>query len=129
MKKIGLFIVISVLMVSFSPIEANALDANDTVLRYLGALRNGNIETIKDSITGEMYNNSKVLLEQNKSYSVFLKKIYRDAKFQIRDTTVNNNEAIVKVESKFPDGKTIFIFYLNKNGEGDWKIFKETAAP
>jgi hypothetical protein len=129
MKKTGLYIIIAVLIVSFSSFEANALEPDDTVLRYLNALKNGDIGTIKDSIGGELYKKRKVLLEQNKSYPKFLKKTYRDTEFQIKETTVNKNEALVKVESKFPDGITRFIFYLNKNAEGNWKIFKESAVP
>jgi len=124
MKKTGLYIIIAVLIVSFSAFASDALEPNDAVSRYLRALSQGDIGTIKDSITGEMYKNNKVLLEQNESYSEFLKKTYRDAEFQIKETTVNKNEALFKVESKFPDGITRFIFYLNKNAEGNWKIFK-----
>ena len=122
MKKTGLYIIITVLIMSFISFEANALEPNDTVLRYLHALKHGDVGTIKDSITGELYKKRKVLLEQNKSYSEFLKKTYRKAEFQIKETMVNNNDVLVKVESKLPEGKTIFIFYLNKNSQGNWKI-------
>ena len=127
MKKTGLYIIIAVLIVSFSSFEANALGPNDTVLRYLTALKHGDIGTIKDSIEGELYKKRKVLLEQNKSYSEFLKKTYRAAKFIIKETTVDNNDVLVKVEVKFPRGKTKFILHLNKNAQGNWKIFKESA--
>ena len=129
MKKTGLYIIIAVLIVSFSAFASDALEPNDTVSRYLHALSQGDIGTIRDSITGELYKKRKILLEQNESYSEFLKKTYRKAKFIIKETTVNKNEALVKVESKFPDGITRFIFYLNKNAEGNWKIFKESAVP
>jgi hypothetical protein len=122
-------ILIAILIFSLSPIISNASEPNDTVLRYLAALKNGDIQVIKDSITGEMYNNSKVLLEQNKSYSKFLKKFYRKAEFKIKETTANNNNVLIKVESKLPEGKTTFILYLNKNIQGKWKIFKESSAP
>jgi len=129
MKKTGLYIIITVLIMSFISFEANALEPNDTVLRYLHALKHGDIGTIKDSITGEFYKKRKVLLEQNKSYSEFLKKIYGEAEFQIKETTIDNNDVLVKVESKLPGGKTKFILYLSKNAEGNWKIFKESASP
>lgn len=129
MNRNGLSILIAILIFSLNPNTSNALEPDHTVMRFLAALKNGNIQVIKDSITGEMYNNGKVLLEHNESYSEFLKKIYRDAKFQIKETTLNDNEAIVKVESKSTDGKTRFIFYLNKNDRGNWKIFKESSAP
>ena len=105
---------------NFISFEANALEPNDTVLCYLHALKNGDIGTIKDSITGELYKKRKVLLEQNESYSEFLKKTYRKTKFLIKETTVNNNDALVEVEVKLPRGKTKFILYLSKNAQGNW---------
>src|SRR5210317_1440073 len=100
MKKTGLYIIITVLIMNFSSFEANALEPNDTVLCYLHALKHGDVGKIKYSITGELYKKRKVLLEQNKSYSEFLKKTYRKAEFQIKETMVNNNDVLVKVESK-----------------------------
>jgi len=129
MKKTGLYIIIAVLIVSFSSFASDALEPNDTVSRYLHALKQGDIGTIKDSIAGELYKKRKVLLEQNKSYPKFLKKNYREAEFQIKETTVNNNDVLVEVEVKFPKGKTKFILYLGKNAQGNWKIFKESAIP
>ena len=129
MKKTGLYIIIAVLIVSFSSFASDALEPNDTVSRYLHALKQGDIGTIKDSIAGELYKKRKVLLEQNESYSEFLKKTYGKAKFLIKETTANNNDVLVKVEVQFPRGKTKFILYLNKNAQGDWKIFKESSVP
>jgi ABC-type transporter MlaC component len=76
-----------------------------------------------------MYNKSKVLLEQNKSYSKFLKKTYRKAEFQIKEITFKSSDAMIKVESTVPGGKTTFILYLNQNTQGKWKIFKESSVP
>jgi hypothetical protein len=129
MKRNILSIVIAILIVSLNPITSNALEPNEIVLCYLTALKNGDIQVIKDSIAGEIYNKSKVLLEQNKSYSEFLKKTYWKAKFQIKETTFDNNNVLVKVESKLEREKTKFILYLNKNAQGKWKIFKESAVP
>lgn len=129
MKKTGLYIIVVALIVSFSSFETNALEANDTVLRYLNALKNGDIVTIKDSITGELYKKRKVLLEQNESYSEFLIKIYRDAEFFIKETTVDNDDVLIKVEIKYLNGKSDFTFYLDKNAKGNWKIFRESASP
>ena len=69
MNKTIVYILLAVFLVSFSSIAANALEPNDTVLSYFQALKNGDIETIKGLITGEMYNKRKVLLEQNENYS------------------------------------------------------------
>ena len=129
MKKTGLYIIIAVLIVSISSFDVNALEPNDTVLRYFNALKNGDIETIKDSITGELYKKRKVILEQNKSYSEFLQKIYQGAEFYIKETTIENNDVLVKVEVKFLSGESNFTLYLNENAEGNWKIYKESSVP
>ena len=127
MNKTILCILLAVFIVSFSAIEAKALGPNDTVLGYFQALKNGDVETIKDSITGEMYNRRKVLLEQNANYSEFLQKVYQGAEFKIIETTIEANATLVTVEVTFPDRTKQFVLYLENDDLGNWKIFKETS--
>ena len=126
-NKTILYILLAVFLVSFSSIAANALEPNDTVLSYFQALKNGDIETIKDLITGEMYKKRKVLLEQNENYSEFLIKAYQEAEFQIIDTTIKDNDAVITVEVNFPDRQNEFVLFLIKDDLGNWKIFKEIS--
>lgn len=128
MKKTGLYILLAFLIISFLPIEAKALEPNDTVVRYSQALKQGDIKTIKDSITGEMYKKRKVLLEQNEYYSEFLIKAYQEAEFQIIDTTIKDNDAVITVEVNFPDRQNKFVLFLIKDDLGNWKIFKEISG-
>ena len=125
MNKTILCILLAVFIVSFSAIEAKALGPDDTVLSYFQALKNGDIETIKDSITGEMYKKRKVLLEQNENYSEFLKNVYQGAEFQIKKTTIKDNDAVVTVKVNFPDRQKEFVLFLKKDNLGNWKIFNE----
>ena len=127
MNKTIVYILLAVFLVSFSSIAANALEPNDTVLSYFQALKNGDIETIKDLITGEMYEKRKVLLEQNENYSEFLKKVYQEAEFRINETNETDNDVLVNVEVNTLNGKTEFNLLLKKDMDGNWKIFKEIS--
>lgn len=129
MKKIGLYIILSILIVSFIRVAAYASTPNDTVLLYFQALKNGDIGTIKELITGELYEKRKVLLEQNENYSEFLKKNYQYAEFEITGTTINDNGAQINVEVNTPDGKRPFTLLLKIDDQGTWKIFKEISEP
>ena len=125
MKRTGLSLMIVVLIMSFGSFDANAFEPIDTVLSYLQALKDGNIEAIKDSIAGELYKKRKVLLEQNENYSEFLKKIYQDAEFQITKTTAKDDKVFISVAVDFSGRKTNFTFLLLKNAAGNWKIYEE----
>lgn len=127
MNKTILYILLAVFLVSFSSITAHALEPNETVLSYFQALKNGDIETVKSLITGEMYNKRKVLLEQNENYSEFLKKVYQGAEFRINKTTEIDNDVLVNVEVDSPNGKKDLNLLLKKDMEGNWKIFKEIS--
>ena len=129
MKKTGSCILLSFLMLCFLSIAANASSPVDTALNYFQALQQGDLNTIKDSIAGEIYRTRKVLLEQNERYPEFLRNIYQGANFQIKSVAIQDNNAAVTVEVRFPDRQKVFILFLNKDDLGNWKIFKETSAP
>jgi ABC-type transporter MlaC component len=125
MNKTILRFLLIVFIVAFGVTEAKALEPNDTVLRYFKALQQGDISTIKDSITGEMYQKNKAILDQNENYPVYLQKAYQGAKFQITDTTVRDNDVVVTVKVNFPDRQKEFVLLLKKDDSGNWKIYKE----
>jgi hypothetical protein len=125
MKRAGLSLMIVVLIMSFGSFDANALEPNDIVLSYLQALKDGNIEAIKDSIAGELYKKRKVILEQNENYSEFLKKFYQDAEFQLTKTTTKDDKVFISVDVDFSGRKSNFTFLLLKNTSGNWKIYEE----
>ena len=127
MNKNILYILLVVFLVSFSSITAHALEPNETVLSYFQALKNGDIATIKSSITGEMYTKRKVLLEQNKTYSKYLKHVYKHADFQIKETAIQDNTAEVTVEVNSPGRQNEFVLFLKKDDLGNWKISKEIS--
>ena len=125
MKKIGVYILLSFLMIGFSSLTANALEPNDTVISYFQALKAGDVKSIKNLITGELFDKRKVLLEQNENYPEFLKRHYQGAEFQIKAASIKDNNAQINVEVNFPDGIRPFVLFLIRDDAGNWKIFKE----
>ena len=58
------------------------LEIESNVLKpFFEALKNGDVSSLLELISGEMYRNNKVLLEQNEQYPEFLRKYYSGAKF------------------------------------------------
>ena len=127
MSKTILCILLAVLTVTFSAIDAKATGPNDTVLRYFQALQQGDTQTIKDSITGDMSKDIKVILEQNASYPEYLKNVYKGAEFQIKKADIQDNDAVITVKVNFPDRQKEFVLLLKKDDSGIWKIFKEIS--
>jgi hypothetical protein len=117
----------TVLIISVGAIEAKAFGPNDTLLHYFQALKNGDIETINNLISGEMYNSNKVLLEQNENYPEYLKKAYQGADFKIKKTSIQDDSAVVTIDVNFPDRHNEFGFFLKKDDSGNWKIFNEIS--
>jgi len=129
MKQTILFILLTLLILSLSTIEAKALGPSDTVLIYFQALKHGDIETIKDSISEEMYKIRKILLEQNQNYSEILKKAYQEAEFHIKETTIDDDNAQISVEVNCSDRKRNYNIFLYKDVGENWKIYEETITP
>jgi hypothetical protein len=128
MKNTGLYFLLAFLAVTFLSTTANAFeDPNDTVAGYLLALQQGDVKTIKDSITGDLLKKREVLLEQNESYPGFLKNIYQEAEFQLLKTKINKDNAQINIEIRFQDETRYFILFLKKDARGEWKIYKEIS--
>lgn len=74
-----------VLLGSSTPVPAENLQGQIRVALnpFFQALKAGNMEVIKQYVTGDLYYQKRVLLEENKEYGNFLKKIYRDARFDV----------------------------------------------
>jgi len=125
MKMNVFYILMAVLVISLGAMRAECSEPYDTVLRYLQALKGGDVETIKDSITGELLEKRSVLLEENENYSEFLRTYYQGAVFEIKANPIKGNMAQTSVEVYFINRHTQFELLLNMNDKGKWKIFKE----
>ncbi len=89
------------------------------------ALKRGDVDTIKKYISEEMYNEYKVLLEENKDYPNFLRNFYRGAKFR-RDKIVQvNNNIVANIVVKYKNGDSnLTKLQLKKGKDQVWKIEK-----
>lgn len=77
---------------------------NETFLPLFKALKDGDVSTIKQYISGDMYNKSKILLEQNKDYPQFLRDFYHGARFWVKKIVKINGDIIADVVIEFPNG-------------------------
>ena len=85
---------------------------NDIVLPFLDALKNGDVDLIKHYIAGEIYENKRVLLENNEEYPDFLRSYYHDVEFYIENALESVDYIEVHVVIEFSNGH-----------EGNAKIF------
>jgi hypothetical protein len=71
---------------------------------FFNALKTGNIDLIKQYISGDLYERKKNLLEKNSRYSAFLRNWYKDAEFRVKKVVNVDEDVIADVEILFPDG-------------------------
>lgn len=71
------------------------------------ALKNGDINTIKQYLSGDELEKNRILLEENANYPEFLRNYYRGADFQIEKVEKKDDaDIIIGVRVFFPDGQT-----------------------
>ena len=80
---------------------------NDVVLPFLDALKNGDVDLIKHYIAGEIYENKRVLLENNEEYPEFLRSYYQDVEFYIEKVVESVDYIEVHVVIEFSNGDEI----------------------
>ena len=84
--------------------DSVGLEIQDAVvLPFFEALKNGDVNEIKQYLSTRMYNEYKTLLEQNKEYPEFLRNYYRDATFSIASASKIDGEIEVDVIIEFPN--------------------------
>ena len=112
--------------------EAALLDIRNIVLQpFFTALKNGDVNTIKDYLSNDSFTSYQVLLEKNKGYTKFLRNYYQGARFHPINAVQLGDTVAVNVEIVFSDGTTSFMDLslkksvhkksTNKN-EGIWKV-------
>lgn len=95
---------------------------------FFVALKNGDIKTLKKLITKDMYEEKKVLFEQNKEYPNFLRSHYRDADFIIVSANETGNNILVNTVITYSDGwqKQTTLYLVEKHpSQGIWKISRK----
>jgi hypothetical protein len=99
---------------------------NGTFLPLFKALKDGNVQVIKHYISGNMYRQNRVLLEENKDYPRFLRKFYRGANFSVERIITADGDIIADVVIEFPQGsKSLTKLRLSKANDQQWKVVNE----
>ena len=129
MKKFLTVIILILLTYLACPMVSYAGEPFDTVTGYLEALKSGDTLVLKSHIGGRLYQNRKVLLEDNAQYSEFLRKFYEGSRFRILAVVTDEKNQInkfVDVEFQFQGGnKSLISFVVTKDPFGVWKIVDE----
>lgn len=71
---------------------------------FFSAMKNGEVEKIKNYISGEMFEKNRVLLEQNREYPDFLKKFYDGVQFKVVEVVRNGDIVVANIRIIFRDG-------------------------
>lgn len=96
--------------------EDDLLVIQKSVLQpFFAALKNGDVNTIKDYLSKDSFTSYQVLLEKNKGYTKFLRNYYRGAKFYPINAVQLGDTVAVNVEIIFSDGTTSFMDLNLKN--------------
>lgn len=130
MKNILLSAVCAVLLLVSTPkaLWANQ-DALDIVYRYTAALASGDVEEIKNVLSGRIYNSRKVLIEQNTEYPNSLRSYYSGASFGVAMSAGDSEHypegLLVNVQIIFGNGNSgteTLILMESDRGNSDWRI-------
>lgn len=70
------------------------------------ALKKGDLKSLKQNMTEEMYQRYRKLLEENKEYSNFLQEYYRNAHFSVIAVKVIDNYIDVELRIEFLNGNS-----------------------
>jgi hypothetical protein len=104
---------------------------NETVFPFLEALKNGDVDLIKQYIAGDMYESRKILLEQNEEYPEFLRKYYEGVQFYIDNAHGSGDYVLVYISIEYPNGDSgsgkLCLWKINDITQGtheteNWKI-------
>ena len=79
----------------------------ETVVPFFDALKHGDVKSIKKLVAGDMYEDKRVLLEQNKDYPDFLRKYYQGVEFIVKNIASSGDHIVIDIGIKYPSGDEI----------------------
>ncbi|MEA3478197.1 MAG: hypothetical protein U9R60_08465 [Bacteroidota bacterium] len=113
MKKNIICLFLSFLLAGYGIVFAGKLISNQeqanqiTILSlkgFVAALKEGDLDTMKEFMSEKMYTRYKTLLEENQGYSNFLRNYYKDARFSIGKISVLDDRLLADLHVDFSDG-------------------------
>ena len=126
MRLINICLLCFLVTMPYSSPSAAESGPDNTVLNYFIACQNGDIETIKQIITGPFYEKRKVLLNSNTEYSDFLARRFNGVKINLISVSISeeNNSSDVIIEREYPQGSRLQSkFILMEDENRIWKIY------
>ena len=119
---------IAAFFLCFSLANAEQNGPDNTALQFFDASRNGDVEQMRELISGSYYNRRKAVLENNDSYPAFLVEHFQGSTTSIETSDIDqkNQVAVVTVKTRFPDqsiNTSRLILKIDSNGA--WKIVDE----
>ena len=111
-----------------SPANAGQNGPDNTVLQFFNASRNGDVEQMRELVSGSYYNRRKALLENNDNYPAFLIDHFHGSTTNIEKSIIDNKNqiAVVTVTTHFPNQSiNTSRLILKKDSYGSWKIVDE----
>ncbi len=119
---------IATLFFCISPADAEQNGPDNTVLQFFNASRNGDVEQMRELISGSYYNKRKAVLENNDTYPAFLIDHFQGTTTNIEASNIDdkNQVAVVTATTRFPDQSiNTSRLVLKKDGNSPWKIVDE----
>ena len=122
--------VVVVLFLSVVPgigVQASERDAAALIEDFFAALKAGNTGAILELCTDPILTQKRDLLENNRTYSKFLRDTYEKASMAINQVRwLSESEYAVDAVFTFPDGEPpLLVRFFVKNQAGVWKITSE----
>jgi hypothetical protein len=129
-----------------SPEYLEPVQTDEAFHPLFSAMKNGEVEKIKNYISDEMLERNRVLLEQNREYPDFLRKFYDGTQFRVVEAVRNGDIVVANIMIIFQDGyeseirlqlhwdrsnlagrEGDFISLMNPKGEslGRWSVAKD----
>jgi hypothetical protein len=107
--------------------DPTVAQATDIVVRVFKALKKGDIQTIRHYMSPELYEQYRVLFEQNTEYPAFLRKYYQGTELRIKKVAKVRGHTQVQTAIDFPTGASCEskILLMKKNADLKIHVFLE----
>ena len=79
----------------------------EILLPFFNALKDGNVEALKQYISKDMYRKNRRLLDQNRKYPEFLRKYYQGTSFHTKSMVLEGDTITVDVGIEKPGGSSL----------------------
>ena len=108
-----------------------------TISSYFEALKKGDVDTIKNLLSKEVYQSYKALIETNTEYPAFLRDYYQGLEYDVETVEEEANDIRVSVTMRLPDKGTVtstFIMRKTMTGAasdasgGQWQIVENVIG-